>query len=204
MESNKLKMSYSLGLVDDIKKLDEKTKEELLFQMLSEMSNDKNSSTFREGVTLGVLGIKQSTKKLGYDSDDEPTEVKPKNLTIDSIKKFDGSGNFSDFTWKRHKKYQDDNVKMVVSGFLDGKLMFLVTFNYNSLPFIQEINRQLQKQLPKGDELNRYVRSVKFSYKHFKDSDTFKIEFLSPIINEYEFKFTKPFFKILKINESIK
>jgi len=56
MESNKLKMSYSLGLVDDIKKLDEKTKEELLFQMLSEMSNDKNSSTFREGVSKTSTG----------------------------------------------------------------------------------------------------------------------------------------------------
>jgi hypothetical protein len=204
MESNKLKMSYSLGLVEDIRNLDEKTKEELLLQMLNDMSNDKNSSTFREGVTLGVLGVKQSTKKLGYDSDDEPTEVKPKNLTIESNRKFDGSGNFSDFTWKRHKKYQEDNVKMVVSGFLEGKLMFLITFNYNSETFVQEIDRQLQRQLPNGDELNRYVRSVKFTYKHFKDSDTFKIKFLSPIINEYEFKFTKPFFKILKTNEYIK
>jgi len=203
METNELKMSYSLGRIDDIKKLDEKTKEELLIKILGEMSNDKNSSTFREGVTLGILGIKQSLKKLGYDSDDEPTEVKPKNLTTDSNRKFDGSGNFSDFTWKRHKKHQDDDVKMVVSGFLDGKLMFLITFSYNSTPFIQEINRQLQKQLPNGDEQNRYVRSVKFTYKHFKDSDTFKIKFLSPNINEYEFKFTKPFFKILNTNESI-
>jgi hypothetical protein len=162
------------------------------------MSNDKNSSLFREGVTLGILGLKQSVHKLGYDSDEHPIEVKPKNLSSDSIKKFDGSGNFSDFTWKRHKKYKDDNVKMIVSGFLDGKLLFLVSFQYDSVDFVNEIERQLTKHLPNGDELNRYARSVKFSYLHFKNSDSFKLEYISPIISEYEYKFTKPFFKTLK------
>ena len=130
-----------------------------------------------------------------------PSEI---NISIEgnpffllSNNKFDGSGNFSDFTWKRHKKYYDDNVKMVVSGFLDGKLMFLMSFNYTSNDFTSEIERQLTKQLPNGDEINRYVRSVKFSYKHFKDSKTFKIEFISPIISDYEHKFTKPFFKVI-------
>jgi hypothetical protein len=197
MNLSELKLIYSIGDISKITQLSNEVKDELLINLLGEMSNDKNSSSFREGVTLGVLGVKQSINKLGYDSDECPIEVKPKNITLLSDNKFDGSGNFSDFTWKRHKKYQDDDVKMVVSGFLDGKLMFLMSFNYTSNDFISEIERQLTKQLPNGDEINRYVRSVKFSYKHFKDSETFKIEFISPIISEYEYKFTKPFFKVI-------
>jgi len=197
MNLSELKLAYSLGNLSNITEINSELKETLLFGLLEEMSNDKNSSLFREGVTLGVLGIKQSINKLGYDSDEYPIEVKPKNITLLSNNKFDGSGNFSDFTWKRHKKYYDDNVKMVVSGFLDGKLMFLMSFNYTSNDFTSEIERQLTKQLPNGDEINRYVRSVKFSYKHFKDSKTFKIEFISPIISDYEHKFTKPFFKVI-------
>ena len=198
MNLSELKLNYSLGDKSKIDDLNDDIKSMLLFELLEEMSNDKNSSLFREGVTLGVLGVNQSTKKLGYDSDDEPIEVKPKNVSLNSKDKLNGSGNFSDFTWKRHRKYGEDDVKMVVSGFIDGKLMFLISFKYNSIPFINEIERQLEKHLPNGDEQNRYVRTLKFNYLHFKDSETFKIEFISPIINQYKNKFTKPFFKLLE------
>ncbi len=198
MNLSELKLNYSLGDKSKINELSCDIKSSLLFELLEEMSNDKNSSLFREGVTLGLLGIKQSIKKLGYDSDILPIEVKPKNISLNSNNKFDGSGNFSDFTWKRHKKYIEDNVKMVVSGFLDGKLMFLVSFQYNSTDFVGVIERQLTKHLPNGDEMSRYVRSVKFSYLHFKNSETFKIEYISPLFNQYEYKFTKPFFNILE------
>jgi hypothetical protein len=166
------------------------------------MSKDKNSSTFREGVTLGVLGKEQSVTKLGYDSDKEPIEVKPKNLSYDSTKKFDGSGNFSDFTWTRHQKYKNDDVKMIVSGFLDGKLTFVLSFNYNESDFTKEIERQLTKHLPNGDEKSRYVRSVKFSYRHFYKSESLKVEYLCPEIVNYERKFTKPFYSVIIKNES--
>ena len=202
MNSTNLKLNYSIGKIDEIKNLDSNTKEQLLLELLGEMSRDKNSSTFREGVTLGVLGKNQSVNKLGYDSDDEPIEAKPKNISSDSNKKFDGSGNFSDFTWARHKKYQDDNVKMMVSGFLDGKVLFVISFNYNSTDFVTEIERQLTKHLPDGDVVSRYVRSVKFSYKHFNTSDSLKIEYLSSDFKKFENKFTKPFLSFILKNES--
>jgi hypothetical protein len=202
MNSTNLKLNYSIGNIDKIKNLDGYTKEKLLLELLSEMSKDKNSSTFREGVTLGVLGKNQSVNKLGYDSDDEPIEAKPKNISSDSNKKFDGSGNFSDFTWARHRKYQNDNVKMMVSGFLDGKVLFVISFNYNSTDFVTEIERQLTKHLPDGDIVSRYVRSAKFSYKHFNTSDSLKIEYLSPDFKKFENKFTKPFLSFILKNES--
>lgn len=197
MTTSELKLKFSLGQISDIENLPEDIKTNLLIGILNEMSCDKNSSSFREGVTLGVIGKKQSVTKLGYDSDDECLEVKPKNITSDSKKKFDGSGNFSDFTWARHKKYSTDNVKMIVSGFVDGKLIFVLSFDYNSPDFISEIERQLKKHLPDGDMTSRYVRSVKFSYKHFMNSDTCVIEYVNSEILKFENKFTKPFFNFI-------
>ena len=204
MTPQELKLNYSLNNIDNILSLPSEIKSKLLLDLLEDMSCDKNSSTFREGVTLGVLGKTQSKTKLGYDSEDESIEVKPKNLNNNSNKKFDGSGNFSDFTWARHNKYLSDDVKMIVSGFFEGKLIFVLSFNYSSLSFVKEVERQLSNRLPNGDEVNQYVRSIKFSYLHYKDSPSFKIEFLSPSFNTYESKFTKPFFNVITNYESDK
>jgi hypothetical protein len=204
MTTTQIKLKFSLGDVTSISELSEELKTNLLLEILNEMSCDKNSSSFREGVTLGVLGKKQSVTKLGYDSDEEPIEVKPKNISSNSNKRFDGSGNFSDFTWARHKKYASDNVKMLVSGFLDGKVLFVISFNYNSPEFVKEVERHLIKHLPDGDITSRYVRSVKFNYKHFMTSDSLKIEYLVPELSKFESKFTKPFYSSIIKHESSK
>lgn len=204
MTTTQIKLKFSLGDVKSISELSEELKTNLLFEILNEMSCDKNSSSFREGVTLGVLGKKQSVTKLGYDSDEEPIEVKPKNISSNSNKRFDGSGNFSDSTWARHKKYVSDNVKMLVSGFLDGKVLFVISFNYNSPEFVKEVERHLIKHLPDGDITSRYVRSVKFNYKHFMTSDSLKIEYLVPELSKFESKFTKPFYSSIIKHESSK
>jgi hypothetical protein len=194
MNLEEIKLAFSTNELNGINNLNLNQTKKVLLELLSEYSSDKNSSSFREGVTLGILGKKQSKKKLGYDSEDECLEVKPKNIMFNSKNKFDGSGNFSDFTWARHKKYSTDDVKMIVSGFLDGKLIFVLSFKYNSADFIFEIEKQLKKHLPYGDIKNRYVRSIKFSYKHFINSESCNIEYLNPIISEIENKFTKPFY----------
>ena len=204
MTTTQIKLKFSLGDVKSISELSEELKTNLLLEILNEMSCDKNSSSFREGVTLRVLGKKQSVTKLGYDSDEEPIEVKPKNISSNSNKRFDGSGNFSDFTWARHKKYVSDNVKMLVSGFLDGKVLFVISFNYNSPEFVKEVERHLIKHLPDGDITSRYVRSVKFNYKHFMTSDSLKIEYLVPELSKFESKFTKPFYSSIIKHESSK
>ena len=197
MTLTEIKLKHSLGELNDISLLTSEEKDRLLIDLLDEMSNDKNSSLYREGVTLGVFGLKQSVTKLGYDSDDEPIEVKPKNITLNSTKKFDGSGNFSDFTWKRHKKYFDDDVKMIVSGFIDGKLLFTLSFKYSETDFTDNIVRQLEKHLPNGDETSRYVRTAQFTYKQYKNAESLIIEYVSPNIDNYKHKFVKQFFDVI-------
>lgn len=204
MELSDLKLEHSLENKDKILSLENSIKEKLLFDLLEEISNDKNSSSYRECVTLKMMGFTQSEKKLGYDTEELPIEVKPKNITRLSKNKFDGSGNFSDFTWARHKKYSSDDVTMIVSGFYEGKILFLISFLYNSPEFVENIEKKLKTQLPNGDIKNRYVRSLQFTYKNYQNSDSFKIEYLSPNISLYNEKFNKLFIKLLIDNGSKK
>ena len=51
MNLSELKLNYSLGDKSKINDLNDDVKSILLFELLEEMSNDKNSSLFRECVS---------------------------------------------------------------------------------------------------------------------------------------------------------
>lgn len=72
--------------------------------------NDKNSSTIREYITVSLAGYLHNPKKIGFNgfrqnSLGEPIncEAKPKNICTsdEKIKKLNGNGNFTDYTWAR-------------------------------------------------------------------------------------------------------
>lgn len=135
---------------------------------------DKNSSTLREMVTLGECGYSQNPEKLGYDGWCEKTgrifEVKPKNISSNGNKKLDGGGNFSDFTWERYDKYLSDNVYILCSGFVDGKLAYIVEFPFSSLK--NRIEACLEKQFPNRErKAGTYARSITFSFSHYKNGE---------------------------------
>lgn len=156
-------------------------KDKVIFQLIAETANDANSSKLREDVTKWMVGLESSESKHGYDDDFSAIEVKPKNYTGHT--KLNGGGQFTDFTWKRDKKYAKDKVNMLVSGFCYGKLVFIVEFPYKTIR--NRIRKQLSRILPNGDKTNRYVRSASFSYLDWKDSD-FNIRFLSPKMEDYK------------------
>ena len=122
-----------------------------LMSMLSDLItlyiNDKNSSTLREFITVTVSGYTHSARKIGYDgytqtSIDKPLycEAKPKNfdsaqienykkgLRKSSPEKLCGSGNFTDYTWKRFDEDTRANLHMLVAGFVDGRLIYILEF----------------------------------------------------------------------------
>ena len=136
----------------------------VMYSLVEQMANDPNSSTLREEVTKWVLGKEASKSKLGYDDDVDPIEVKPKNYT--GGKKLNGSGSFNDLTWKRHEKYLNDSAIVVSSGFVYGKLVYIVQFEYKDIQ--PRILKYLNKHLPDGDLPNRYVRYAPFSYMDWK------------------------------------
>ena len=167
------KLNYTLDNIPD--NLD--TKDVIIYDLLNETFNDSNSSKFREDSTNYISGREASEGKHGYDVDDENIEIKPKNYVGKS--KLNCGGQFTDFTWKRHNKYQNDNVVMSVSGFNHGKLVYVLEFDYNHPTFKKRIEDQLTRLLPNGDEPNRYVRSASFSFIHFEDSNIKKV-YVSP------------------------
>jgi hypothetical protein len=170
--------------------------ERVIFGLIEEFANDRNSSKFREDVTKIVIGLRPSEGKMGYDDDFEAIEVKPVNIT--GKNKLDGKGSFSDLTWARHKKYVKDNVRMLISGFQHGKLLFIVEFPYKSIR--ERMEMLLTRKLPNGDVPSTYVRTAAFNYVHWQDKN-FKVHFIRPNVKKYQKVFNKKFFKLLMDNE---
>ena len=185
------KLNYTLDTIPE--NLDDK--DSIIYNLLHEGFNDSNSSKFREDATNFVSGREASEGKHGYDVDDENIEIKPKNYVGKS--KLNAGGQFTDFTWARHKKYQNDEVVMSVSGFNNGKLIYVLEFDYNHSTFIKRIEDQLFRLLPNGDETNRYVRSASFSFIHFSDADIKKV-YVSPNLDLHEHTMIKKLYNFLK------
>lgn len=161
------------------------TKEQLLSlcsNMVQQMLTDKNSGFLREKVTLELLGLEQNTDKLGYDSTTGNYEVKPSNITQDSKNKLNGHGNITDHRWERHKKFINDNMILLISGWVGGCIIYIIEVAYKDLN--AHVEPQLKKHLPNGDVKNRYVRSVSFSYTHYNGSC--KVRWLSPDLVKYK------------------
>jgi hypothetical protein len=187
------KIAYTL--TDVIHPSDEK--EAFIYDLIHESANDKNSSSFREAVTKWMMGLEVSNTKLGYDDDYEAIEVKPVNYT--GAKKLQGSGNFSDLTWARHTKYIQDNVRMIISGFCAGKLLYIIEFNYSEIQ--DKLEKQLLVKLPNGDEKNKYVRSASFTHTDWAHKQ-YKILYVRPNIATYSHAINKVFYKLLAHNSN--
>lgn len=168
-----------------------KSKELLMATLLDLITiyiNDKNSSTLREYITVSVAGYQHQETKLGYNGFKQSSfdpgktincEAKPKNVNTENktIAKLNGGGNFSDYTFKRLKKHKkEEGLNMLVSGFIDGKLIYVIEFPFNSSGFIKRLRKLLLKRFPDGkDKVSEYLRSAEFSYKHYKNTKKLKI-----------------------------
>lgn len=161
--------------------------------LLTTYINDKNSSTLREYLTVSIAGYTHSINKIGYNGFKHNTagkaiscEAKPRNFYSQdfkdyqlgkrkSIRKLNGGGNFSDYTWNRFEKDKKAAIQMLISGFIDGKLIYLLEFPFTTKPFLMNLEQKLKKKFPRGDELNNYLRSASFDYKNFIESKKIKI-----------------------------
>ena len=174
-------------------------KDKIIYDLIKKQANDLNSSTFREDISLRLIGYENSPGKLGYDGFDisanRQLEVKPKNFTGKS--KLSGSGNFTDYTWKRFQKYNDDNVKMVVSGFHFGKIAYILEFDFCEEQFQTRLKTQLTRRFPDGDVKGQYLRSASFGWNHFNQCKSLTLKYISPHIETYKGGFTGTFYRFL-------
>ena len=190
--------------------------QETVNQFSNTYFKDKNSSSIREQVICEKLGYQHSKEKLGDDgfiektNDDgtkttEGVEVKPEMAVK---KKLSGSGNFTDFTWARHRKHLSKNTKIAIGGFNSkNKLLYVLTFPYPDITEVVTIGPSgktgLTKYLPYGDEENRYARSISWSWHAYKNAENVKINFLTENDTELIESTTKPFYNWLKSKNQV-
>ncbi len=194
---------YSIGSHKELNSfLLDKSKDNLIAifnDLLTTYINDKNSSTIREFITTTISGYMHHESKIGYNGyrqstissiDCEYCEVKPKNIDrLDlekykngekkSIQRLNAGGNFTDYTWERFNKDLESNLNMLISGFIDGKLIYIFEFPFKNKDFVKKLKSQLEKAFPnKVRKSGTFLRSANFDFKDFIFSNNFKINFI--------------------------
>ncbi len=176
----------------------------ILVDLLTMYINDKNSSTIREFITVTLAGYTHKEGKIGYNGFRQDSiisgkaikcEAKPKNFDTEEFKKFkngerktspaklNGGGNFTDYTPKRLlKDMKEKDLNMLISGFIDGKLIYILEFPFNYSEFIKNLKSKLKKWQNKlaGSKSTKgqFLRSADFDYKDYINCPDLKIIYL--------------------------
>lgn len=163
----------------------------VLVDLITMYINDKNSSTVREFITVTFAGYNHVEKKIGYNGFKQDTfsgittkcEAKPKNVDTNSESKdkLKGYGNFSDYTFRRlERDKQEKGLNMLVSGFVDGRLVYILEFPFSCPSFVSNLESQLKRRFPGGKDIpNEYLRSASFAYKDFISCPQLKTVYLA-------------------------
>ena len=185
----------------------------MLIGLLTIYFNDKNSSTLREYILVSLSDFKLNKEKLGYDGYKqtgaqyvrEECEAKPKNLNTGDEnwkkKKLNGAGNFTDYTFARFKRDKTKNPLMLVGGFVNGKLIFIFKFYFNSETFTTRMENNLMNRFPKGKDIKgEYLRSSAFSVKDYQNIEDLEVEvYLSKKeLQDMKKYMTEPIYEILE------
>ncbi len=142
---------YHLATGGPLNATDEKYEQVLRIMML-----DKNYSVAKEKVSCYLASVNHNPAKHDYDGKklidgvNRPVEVKPTTYW-GGTGKLSMKCSFGDFTQERFERYKEDDVFMVVSGFNRIDLVYAVTFSFNEKPFLDEIQKQMDKVI-KGDK----------------------------------------------------
>jgi len=174
-----------------------------LTQLLNLYANDVNSSTLRELITTLKAGYQPQLMgaKLGYNgttSEGIPCEVKPVNIRSSSSNKLNGGGNFSDFTYERLDRYQKDRIMMLVSGFVDAHLIYVLEFPFSYPEFMERLRKQLERQFVRGQRApGQFLRSAQFSFIHYKNCPQLRLIYKSPHLADFRQFLTAALFNFL-------
>jgi len=182
----------------------------ILVDLLTMYITDKNSSTIREFLTVTLAGYTHQQKKIGYngykqDSIGKPIkcEAKPKNVDTHShpLRKLNGGGNFTDYTFARLEKDKRENPNILISGFINGKLIYILEFPFNYSKFTTQLKERLMYRFKDGkDKTGQFLRSANFHYKHFINCPNLKFVYLSSKVELQKYKpyIVKGFYEFLE------
>jgi hypothetical protein len=176
----------------------------ILVDLITMYINDKNSSTVREFITVTLAGYEHKEAKIGYNGFKQDAfvqgktlkcEAKPKNFDTEELEKYEsgerktspaklnGGGNFTDYTPARFgKDKQEKDLNVLVSGFVNGKLVYIIEFPFIFSDFVNNLETKLQKwqRKLKGSESikGQFLRSADFNYKDFIECPNLKIVYV--------------------------
>ncbi len=155
----------------------------------------------RELITLSIAGYKPHGGKLGFNGENEhgPAEVKPKNIESVSNNKLNGGGNFTDLTYQRFEKYLAANLTMLISGFIDGNLIYVLAFPFKCPEFAGHLKAKLDKFFGGKHQPGRYLRSAEFSFKHYENCRDLNLIYLNEgLVEKYRGNMAGNFLDFLK------
>lgn len=208
---------YLRGLIYD-KPKKPRNPEKLLEQVSHEYLNDRASYVVHERFTVEESGYTFIEGKPGYDGYCETTgikaEVKTCNITFDENnvdvykcgpykgelkppRKFRGTGIFSNYTHALLNKHQDEDVQMLVSGFLNGQAVYILQFPFHYVPFVSHLQNTLHQKLPSGDIQGRNY-DIAFSYKQYENCEDLVCNYRNTgLIGKFPQFFTVKFYNLL-------
>lgn len=170
----------------------------IISDLLDMNLTDPNFSSLAETIPLEIGGYNSHDIKHGYDGfigesydiADEYVEQKPQK-TSNTDKKLNGGGSFADYTLVRLSKDKShgDKLKLMISGFVNGELIYVYKVPHNHSTFIDHIEGRTNQLISDG---KRVLPS--FSYKNYEDCDDIELVFRRPDISNYVDYMGKPFY----------
>lgn len=108
------------------------------------------------------------------------------------LRKLNGGGNFTDYTFGRFKKdTREKDLNMLISGFVDGKLIYILEFPFGFTIFTKHLKEQLRRRFKEDKDITgQFLRSANFDYKYFIDCPHLRIVYL---LNKLKLKEYKPY-----------
>ena len=158
--------------------------------LLTTYFNDTNSSTLREWVTATICGYTHESRKMGYNgyrhdgisSKIQHCEVKPRNCVTSPGKArpvLNGIGVFNGYTHKRFHKDRKENPMLLLSGFVDGRLIYILEVPFNSPGIVKSLGEKVRHFLPDGDVTSRYIiGGAMITFNDYKDSPDLRIPYV--------------------------
>jgi hypothetical protein len=68
---------------------------------------------------------------------------------------------------------------MLISGFIDGRLIYIFEFPFNTKQFSDNLKEQLEKKFPnRKRKENDFLRSASFTYKNFLNDKNVKLIYI--------------------------
>ncbi len=90
---------------------------------------------------------------------------------------------------------------MLISGFVEGKLVYILEFPFNYSEFTKHLEEQLYKRFKEGKDITgQFLRSANFDYKQFTNCKTLKVAYLlgKNKLREYSQYIVRDFYKFLE------